>query len=274
MNNIIVPTDFSKASRNATRFAVSMASYFDADVTLINVLPPAIMADDSVLAFAMTTQAELLENSKSLMEKEVKTLSKKYPGKISGLVIEGLTTESILEISEEKDADLIVMGMKGKGKSSAIFGSTAISVIRKSPLPVFVIPEKAVFTPIRTITLAADFRSEAELEHYTRLMKISEKFNSKIYILNVQKSNEGLTPEMAIGKMKTSVAFSNRNHQFLTVYDDKVANGIQKFINAKNTDILAMVAHKHSIFERLFGKVHTTDMSYKTTVPLLILQSK
>lgn len=274
MKSIIVPTDFSKASRNATQFAVSLASYFDADVTLINVIPPAIMADDSVLAFVMTTQAELLENSKGLMEKEVKALSKKYSGKISGLVLEGLATESILEISEEKDADLIVMGTKGKGKSNAVFGSTTISVIRKSTLPVFVIPEKAVFTPIRTITLAADFRSETELEHYTRLMRISEKFDSKIYILNVQKNSDALTSEMAIGKMKTNVAFSNRKHQFLTIYDDKVTDGIQKFINAGNTDILAMVAHKHSIFERLFGKVHTRDMSYQTTVPLLILQSK
>jgi hypothetical protein len=52
-----------------------------------------------------------------------------------------------------------------------------------------------------------------------------------------------------------------------------VEEGINQFIETNPTDILTMVAHKHSLFQRLFGKVHTKIMSYQTEIPLLVLQS-
>jgi len=272
--NILVPIDFSAASRNAAKYAVSLAKYFDADVTFINVIPPAVIIDDSVLAFAVTTQAEILENNKELMEKEVKALSKKYPGKITGLVQEGSTTDIIREMAKVKQADLIVMGMKGKGKSNSVFGSTTTAIIRKSPFPIFVIPEKADYKPIDSITFASDFDAEIEMDKYALLLDLSEKFNSQIHILNVQKNDSSMSPAEAIGKMKTSVAFSNLNHQFHTIKESNVEEGINQFIEKNPTDILAMVAHRHNLFERMFGKVHTKTMSYQTKIPLLVLQNK
>jgi hypothetical protein len=106
---------------------------------------------------------------------------------------------------------------------------------------------------------------------YTLLLDLSEKFNSQIYILNVQKSDYSMSTAEAIGKMKTGVAFSNLNHQFHTINESNVEEGINKFIEKNPTDILAMVAHRHNLFERMFGKVHTKEMSYQTKTPLLVL---
>ena len=217
MKNILVPIDFSAASRNAAKYAVSLAKYFDADVAFINVIPPAVIIDDSVLAFVMTTQAEILENNKELMEKEVKALSKKYLGKITGLVKEGSTADIILEMAKEKQADLVVMGMKGKGESNSVFGSTTTTIIRKFSFPVFVIPEKAEYKPIDTVTFASDFDRKIEMNRYKLLLELAEKFNSQVLILNVQKNDSSMSTAEAIGKMKTGVAFSKLNHQFHTI---------------------------------------------------------
>lgn len=274
MKNILVPTDFSKASRNAAKYAVSLAKAFDADVTFINVIPPAVIIDDSILAMVMTTQAEIVGNNKELMEKEVEALSKKYPGKIIGLVQEGFPADIIQEMAKEKHADLIVMGMKGKGKSNSVFGSTTTAIIRKLSLPVFVIPEKADYKLIGKITFASDFDAEIEMNRYTLLLALAKKFNSEIHILNVQKKDSSLNQGKIIGKMKTSLAFSKLNHQFHTINEKNVEEGINQFIEKNSTDILAMVAHRHNLFERMFGKVHTKEMSYQTKIPLLVLQSK
>ena len=83
-----------------------------------------------------------------------------------------------------------------------------------------------------------------------------------------------MSPAEAIGKMKTSVAFSNLNHQFHTINERNVEEGINKFIEENPTNILAMVAHMHNLFERMFGKVYTRTMSYQTKIPLLVLQGK
>ncbi|HUZ57851.1 MAG TPA: universal stress protein [Hanamia sp.] len=274
MKNILVPIDFSKASRNASGYAVSLAKVFDASVTLINVIPPAVIIDDSILATVMITQAEILENNKQLVQKEVEALSKKYPAKITGLVQEGFPADIIQEIAKEKHADLIVMGMKGKGKSNSVFGSTTTTVIRKLSFPVLVIPEKAGYSQINNITFASDFDAEMEVDRYSLLQELAKKFNSQVHILNVQKKDSAMNADEVIGKMKTNVVFSKLNHEFQAINERNVEEGINKFIENKPTDILAMVAHRHNLLERIFGKVHTKKMSYQTKVPLLVLQCK
>ena len=274
MKNILVPIDFSEASHNAAKYAVSVARPFDARVTLINVIPPAVIIDDSVLAFVMTTQAEIVKTHKELMKKEMEVLSEKDWIKIKGLVEEGSPDDTIQEIAKSMGADIIVMGMKGKGQSNSVFGSTTTTVIRKSVLPVFVIPKKAEYKPIDSITFASDFDAEIEIDRYTLLLELSEKFNSQIYILNVQKKDSSLNQYKVIGKMKTSLAFSKLNHQFHTINERNVEEGINKFIVKNPTNILAMVAHRHNLFERMFGTIHTYAMSYQTKIPLLVLQGK
>lgn len=273
MKNILVPTDFSTASGNAAKYAVSFAQAFDAKVILLNVVTPPIIVDDSILASVMITQAEIIEKNKKLINKEIEALSKKY-SKINGFVEEGFPLDIIPEWVDKIKADIVVMGMKGKGKSNSVFGSTTTALIKRYSFPILVIPEKTGFKPIDNITLASDFDATIEMGRYTELLAISEKFDSLINILHVQKKPTSLNQEEAIGKLKTSHIFSNYKHQFHTITDNKVEEGINKFVKMNHTDVLSMVAHKHSLFERMFGKVHTKAMSYQTELPLLVLQSK
>jgi nucleotide-binding universal stress UspA family protein len=274
MKNILVTIDFSKASLNAANYAVSFAQSLGANLHLLNVIPPPVIIDDSVLASILITQAELLERNERSMKEEVKSLSKKANMDIKGLVVEGFPSDIISEIAHDIKADLIIMGMKGKGRSNSFFGSTATAVIRKSDFPVLVIPEKGDYQPIHSITFASDFDPAVESESYNALIKIAQKLSIVVYILNVQKKDCLLGAERTIGKMKTSLAFSNLHPQFHSVYERNVEEGINKFIEKNPTDILAMVAHPHNLFERMFGTVHTKKMSYETRIPLLVLQNK
>ncbi|MEO9005027.1 MAG: universal stress protein, partial [Ginsengibacter sp.] len=124
MKNILVPIDFSPASQNAARYAVSLARAFDATVYVFNAVLPPVLIDDSILASVMVTQAEIVAENNKLIEQEIETLSKEYSVKIKGLVREGYTSKMIPELAAENNIDVVVMGMKGEGKSISIFGST------------------------------------------------------------------------------------------------------------------------------------------------------
>ena len=274
MKNILVPIDFSVASNNAAKYAVSLAQAFDATVYMFNAVLPPVLIDDSILASVMVTQAEIVREHNKFIEQQVETFSKEYSVNIKGLVREGYATKIIPELAAENDIVVIVMGMKGEGRSISIFGSTTTTVIRKSSYPVFVIPENADYQPTANITLASDFDTDIEMDRYNVLLALAQKFKSKINIINIQKKSSSLNPEKAVGKRQTSLAFSGYNHQFHIINENKVAEGINQFIEKDHTDILAMVAHKHPLFDRLFGKVHTKSMSYQTKIPLLVLQSK
>jgi nucleotide-binding universal stress UspA family protein len=274
MKNILVPIDFSTASHNASKYAVSLASIFNAKLILLKVIPPAFIIDDEAASSIIMSQAELMEDNKNLVLKEIEILSKKHVIAIEGFVGEGSPTDIIQEMANEKHADIIVMGMKGKGKSNSVFGSTTTAVIRKSSLPVFVIPENALYQSIDNITFASDFDADTDISYYTLLQELAEKYNSSIQILNVQKNDSVMGSERVAGKMETDLIFSKFSHSFHSVENNNVVEGINKFIEKNPTDVLAMMAHKHSVFERMFGTVHTKLMSHQTQIPLLVLQDK
>ncbi len=269
MKNILIATDFSNASKNATEYAAGLAKNFEAKLILVNVIIPPIVIEDTSASAYLMSEAELLEKDKELLKKEIERISEKFNLEAEGFIRQGSPVEVIKEFTESKHADLVVMGMKGKGKSNSIFGSTTTMVMRKSKVPVFVIPENCVFKPIYDITFASEF--DIEKEDYSILKELVEKYNSTIHIVNVQKKEEAMSVHDVIGKMEADLSFVNLKHNFDTVENKSIERGIHDFLEKNPSDILAMVAHKHSVFKRIFGIVHTKEMSYQTRIPLLVL---
>jgi len=274
MKNIILPIDFSTASYNASEYAVSLASVFKANVTFINAVPPLLLYDEEAAPAMLMQHEKLIEKNRALIEDQIELLSKKSEVTMEGFVAEGSPFNVIQEIALEKSADLVIMGMKGKGKSNSIFGSTTNIVIRKSSFPVLVIPEGISYESIDKITFASDFNPETEMNRYALLENIAQKYNSFVRVLNVQKDEIVLSDSEAIGKMKTHFAFTYLNHDFTVIEDDNVVEGIIDYLRMHRADLLVMVAQKHSVIERLFGEMYTTEMSRLTKIPLLVLQNK
>ncbi len=274
MKNILVPIDFSSASLNAAKYAVSLAQPFNATVTLLNVVMPPILKDDSLLAFVMVTQAEIVTSHNELMLQEIDKLSQLQSIKITGLVKEGNPVDTIMEIAEKGNADLVVMGRKGKGDSQSMFGSTITSIIKKGIIPVFAIPENAKYEFIDTITLATDFNPNTEREDYSLLFSIAKKYDSFVRILNVQKNLSTMNEDEFIGKIKSARTFEYVKHSIETIPYKTVIQGIAHFLEENNSEILVMLSRRHSFFERIIRKTHTNEMTYQTKIPLLILPGK
>ena len=58
-------------------------------------------------------------------------------------LVPGPTIQTILEQAKELDAEIIVMGSHGRGKLfDLVVGSVSAGVIRKSPVPVLVVPAR------------------------------------------------------------------------------------------------------------------------------------
>ena len=274
MKHILVPTDFSIASGNACEYAASLAQSFGAKITLVHVFAPPLVIDDISASSLVASHDELVERFQDLLESEIQILSKKYHVEIDTIVREGFADDMIPKMAQKRQADVIIMGMKGKGSSNSIFGSTAISVIRKTNSPVLLIPENSIYTSITRIGLAADLGSDAEINRYDLLCEIAQKNNSLITVFNVQREGAEMKLGETIGKMKASLNFSKLKTVFSTIIDTNVVRGICRFMKENPEDVLVMIAHRHNFFERMFGKVHTKEMSYHTKIPLLVLHDQ
>jgi len=76
----------------------------------------------------------------NVMMGEAKEECQKYNVTFNGVVAQGIPEVKIVKFAEDKDFDIIVIGMTGKGHTSEVlFGSVSYNVIHKTKMPVLVV---------------------------------------------------------------------------------------------------------------------------------------
>lgn len=273
MKTILVAVDFSAASRKAMDYAAALASSFNAMLKLVHAYYIPVPVGDAP-GYIPLSMEEVQQENEAMMQREIEYLAANYTIRTDGFVRNGTAISVIKELAKEWKADLLVMGMKGAGKTGGIFGSTVVAAIRKTKIPLLVIPEDAGFNFIKRITFAADFVEKAGQKPYALLDEFIEHFNAELSVLHVQKNEVVLQGAEVAGKVAAEVNFGRFRHSFHTMVDENVERAISDFTATNPTDLLVMVAHHHNLFERLFGKEHSRDMVYRVKMPLLVLHDQ
>lgn len=271
MKNILVPIDFSEASLNAVSYAAFLANAFNAHLTLVHAYNNASAFEESAPVKFYDSLEELEAANKKFLKKEIERIARKFTVKINSVVMKGSTVKVINEVSEQIHPEMIIMGMKGKGESNSLLGSTTVSMIDETSIPLLIIPKSALYQTVDSITLASDFKNEKLLSHFTILEKLIAKFDPFVQILNVQKENSKLTAEMIADKMGKDLTWDKYNHSFNVIERDDVEEGIFRFLRKHPTDLLVMVARKRGFINKMLEPSHTKKMTDQTKIPLLVL---
>jgi nucleotide-binding universal stress UspA family protein len=136
--SILCPVDLSPTSRAALAAAGVMAHRFDAKLTILFVEDPllskaALKFDEDELA--RRTRAELARfAARALGARQQCTYE----------IVNGNPAEEIIKAVRRLRAEMIVMGTHGNsGPKRLFFGSTADGVLRRSTVPVLVVPPKS-----------------------------------------------------------------------------------------------------------------------------------
>jgi len=271
MKKILVPVDFTPASRAASEYAASLAQMVTAQLHLLHVYMEPTPATEVPSAW-MITGSNWQEEVENQITKEVEYLKSTYAITITGEAILGYVGDTIKEVAASTEAVLVVMGMK-KEKTSTIFGSSTQVAIRKSPVPILIVPEGAGFKPFRQIVFASDFEEVTNTSSFNLLIELIEKFQSELCLLHVRKEGEDISPSEVPGRIQMGRILANiQNCRYEEVIENEVDKGIQNFVDGHPTDLLVMISRPHNIFQRLFGTVHTRSISYTTECPLLVLK--
>ena len=271
MKTILIATDFSNASGNASLYGVELAKAINANIILFNaykVPPPAPALNVTISRYdiKMQTDKRLLEEAGFLDPTRTT---------IEIICDEGVAEEAIIDIANEKKADIIITGMKGSGKNfKKIFGSTAISLVKKSNIPVLVIPEEAKFSIPKIILYASDVILDSNIKNIDQIKSVTDIFDSKLYVVRVVKDEYSEIFERLNTPDKLREELKILDTSFQYPVDTDLRHALNEFINKHHVDILVMLPHKHEWMERLFRKSETKDMIFHTHVPVLILPEK
>ena len=261
MKTIFIATDFSEAARNASLYGIELAKAVHADVVLFHAYQTPV-----TLPHAMVSVAEEADRINPSGILSIETICE-----------ESISCEAIIEKANDKNADMIIVGMKEGGKGlRRLFGSTATALIRKTNLPFLVIPETATYSTPKIITLASDIDEEMETNIHLLypLRELAEKFESRIYVVKVNKAKINKMYELSARPHNLNCLLAKLDVKYEYADDYNVTHALAEFVKEHKADLLVMIPHKHDFLERIFTKSDTKDMLFHTLVPLLILPEK
>ena len=142
MKNILVSIDFNNNEILLMEKALEFAIVFDAKIWLLHVAAP----EPEFVGFGVGPQY-IRDSRASELRKEHKQMNQysdilRADGvEVEGLLIKGATIEMILEEAQKLEIDLIITGHHDHNFIyQAFFGSVSSGVIKKTKIPVLVIP--------------------------------------------------------------------------------------------------------------------------------------
>lgn len=271
MQTILAAIDFSEASQNALNYAAYLANAFNSRLIVVHAYTGTEGIDNEPVFDLLELPMSLEDANLKYLETQMQGLIRKYTVRISGYVKKGKPVSVIKKISKTEKPSLIVMGMKGRGKSSSFFGSTTVAMIGKTDIPMIVIPEKAIYQPIETLVVAIDLQDKRPVSRFRVLNQLIERYKPVLRILNIQKKGGKLTANLISGKMRSGLIWSKYEHEFYMIESEDVQKGIHDFLRRHPANMIAMMAGKHNLLEKIFSRSQTRTMTRQTKIPLLVM---
>ena len=276
MKNILLPTDFSKNSLNAMKYATMLFKDIPCNFYVLNVFKIPYLTNDELMvqnAEKLThIERDLLEASQKGLQnviKKIKIDSNHTFKKISEF---NFFINSIKKNVKEKEIDLIIMGTKGASGIKEIFmGSNTGDVIMKTDCNVLAVPENAIFNEPKEIAFPTDFRVSYQKEDLNLLKKIIGSFDSNISIVHL-KDEKKLSKEQELNKRTLKNIFKNTNFSFYTLTNTDFETAVNCFTQSRaNINMIAIIAKHYNFLQRLFFKPKVEELSFHTNIPLLVL---
>ena len=142
MKNIMVAIDTDEQSAELVDYAIELARKFDAKIWIVHIVTPDMGYVGVVVSpqyVSTLKKSEHKAEHQLLLKYEARV---KYEGlEAEGILITGPTVEMVVEEALKLKADLIVIGSHEHSfLHNALVGNTTRQVIRKSGIPVLVVP--------------------------------------------------------------------------------------------------------------------------------------
>ena len=265
MRKVLIPTDFSPVSKNALIYGLNLYKNSDTEFDVIHIYHPSF---DPV-------QPEIIESSlglemvkKEIMAGFINSISetaKNFNIGIESSIEIGFTVEKIVELSTEYE--LIIMGSTGNNSFiNQIFGGISSEVATKSKCPVLLVPAQVNYNKLQNIIYSYDYEGIDDLV-LQDVAGFAKRYKAKLHFVHIY------------NKEKKSININlpenfDIDHTISIVQADSIQEGLSKYIEDNNIDIVIMATKTKNFWEKIIHRSHTRQFSLTTKVPLLVYHEK
>jgi len=281
LERIVVALDGSLTAEAVLPHVRRILHRQDSEIILVRAVVPAPVENSILIADAATGAAKsYLGGVQERLERE--------GVRVSSDVRVGSAISIILEVVEERKATMIAMATHGAtGLKRILLGSVAEVILRKSPVPVFVVrpfwteaeapPEASETVPMRNLLVPVDGSDLAELA-VPAALELARLFEARAILLRVlEESPEGDAAEVREAEEHLDAiarTFERRGiDTFTLVQKGDPVEEIVSNVRFHHADLIVMTTHGRSGLNRLVTGSVTEQVLRRAPVPLLVVRA-
>lgn len=248
LNNIIlVPTDFSETCQNAINHGVELAEYLDLKLMILHVINKDTKSQLKKEKLDISAIAEKLNDiANDIRERSRLT--------VETLTREGSIFDEINQAAVDLGARLMVMGTHGKKGLQHVFGSYALKVVTKSPVPTIVVQDTSFGKGYSDIVFPINSFTEAR-QQVQWAIHMARTFGSCIHILRQPQNDPALANKIKVVSAQILEAFAKHGMRYTITDAEKKGNFAAQLISfaaGKNADLI-MIMTDADIFSSDFN---------------------
>lgn len=276
MKHILLPTDFSDNSVNAIHYALKFFGREETHFYLINIQKTSDYTTSDLMYRkpSSTLYEAILNDNKFKLQQLIKQLKKEFNSNkysFKAIVDFDVFTDAIRQAIQTYKIDLIIMGTNGAtGAKEKLFGSNTLQVIRQIKSPLITVPENYQFSTISKVLFSTNTDSFS-FDKARPLIDIIKSHKASLMVLKMNDTtttHESSLEKNSLKKLKSEVEFT-----MYTLSGISRPTGIDAFEQLHPIDLHAFFTKKESLLDRIIFGSETSDISYGSKVPLLIMHN-
>jgi len=263
MPHILLATDFSDASLNAVRFALTHFGSRARFTLVHSYIDPRI--DDTLMP-------NISEIARKQTLKGLRSFERKCKGLATAATFARLASPRWLpyalnDVVDQQGADLAVMGAHGAGENP-LFGSVSTEVVVKSKIPVVLVPGSWEPAPIKRIMLAHD-GGPMDRAILAPLQRLAKRKKAEVVVAHVRDNIIAL--DSGIDRRALKGQLEGVPVSFVTAFGDSVAATIDEVAAEGRIQLVVAVHRQRGFWKSLLHRSKSKRMALHTHVPLMVL---
>lgn len=274
IKNIVVPIDFSVTSRNAYQYARNLARVLNATLTVVSINEALIIVSDVMVTQSAFDNVDKTEDIKNfIIEEDEKLNADLLKDEVKAKNLNGNTLDVLVDLSEQADTDLIIMGSSGLEDFLAkIVGTVSHKVSTSAHCPVILIPRNVKWRPINNIVYASNYDSLAEVS-LKEIMAFAKDVLAEIHFVNVKNYDplfETKQKEINWDKL-FELEILNQPYHKHTIYGNDTAKELNIYCEEKNINMMTFLSKHRNFWQSLAHKSITENVALTSTIPIMIV---
>lgn len=293
-DRILLAVDGSDEAKTAAKRGLALAAMLDAAVDVLHVVPRKSLR----LTQTADERERLRERGESILS-EIEAVAAESARPVETHLSEGKPTAQILERAGELNADLVVIGRQGlTGLGKRLLGGVTEQVLRRSEIPVFVVPggDQATEEPTAYARVLVPTDGSENAEAATRHgVALARACGAAVHVLNVVDLQDAGGPfdaggldEVFVERLEargreavesvaseieeTAPELDVRTAVARTKSFDGAGAGVGEYVETNDIDLVVMGSRGRSNIRRqLLGSVASTVLR-TVDVPVLLVE--